>query len=301
MTYWAVPWFFTVSGYFLVPSLEKRTFVDFCKAKAHSLLIPFLLWSIWGYIVASLSASEFKDINICDIFACGNVLAPMYNTALWYVRSLMLFFLLYVVIHVFTKNVGVLRSHELFRIILNVIVFAFVCCIIMRYFKLCGPKTSPFYFCAGIVIMAFTKAGYCNYSTKRCIAIGACCLLASVVSRIVWLLQGWTFYNPGGTLINNLSVITFITSIVLLRAPFRADCPPRPLVKVVDTSAFIYFAHRPLTMAIINPLRETKLSVTELEIVFWLSLVLFPLSCLIVTRVFRWRFPAVYNILSGGR
>ena len=108
---WAVPYFFVVSGFFFDRALSVESFngVRFLRKKISSLFVPYLVWgAVWGGVVTTtlvlLNNAEKGLPMLSRTFMEGEsyavdkllgimVLHPV-NTALWYVRALLLFFLL---------------------------------------------------------------------------------------------------------------------------------------------------------------------------------------------------------------
>ncbi len=109
---WAVPYFFVVAGFFFdrgYAASEQRT-SSFLKSKGSTLLVPYLLWGcLWGAITMTpikyianqrhgmaWQGTIFADPNwllVADRFLAFTRSAPP-NLALWFVRLLLLFFLL---------------------------------------------------------------------------------------------------------------------------------------------------------------------------------------------------------------
>lgn len=85
----AVPYFFIVSGFFFFRTCyyEKGAFFGVLRKKAHSLLIPFLIWNLlWGAVLYLIG---FMDWNEPIINKVEHLLMSDYYGALWYVRTLM--------------------------------------------------------------------------------------------------------------------------------------------------------------------------------------------------------------------
>ena len=85
----AVPYFFIVSGFFFFRTCyyEKGAFFGMLRKKAHSLLIPFLIWNLlWGAVLFLIG---FMDWNEPIINKVEHLLMSDYYGALWYVRTLM--------------------------------------------------------------------------------------------------------------------------------------------------------------------------------------------------------------------
>lgn len=115
LQHWAVPFFFIVSGFFFGRYFRGKSifnsYFPFLSKKARTLLVPYLLWgAIYGTFMITLCAicvafmNGEKDLLSKTVFAqCDvwqiidsivGVTRPPLNGALWYVRILMLFFIL---------------------------------------------------------------------------------------------------------------------------------------------------------------------------------------------------------------
>ncbi len=114
-TYWSVPFFFCMSGYWFSKSAyvmnSGESIGSFWKKKTITLLIPFFLWCIIGCacVTPLVVANNFftgRDLFLRTVFegsfwAEGIVslfglkdICPIGNGPLWYVRSLILLFIL---------------------------------------------------------------------------------------------------------------------------------------------------------------------------------------------------------------
>lgn len=109
LTSWAVPFFFMVSGFWFATGSYENWY-KFIKKKVQTLLVPYLLWALIGtLIVAPLivfnnyvngvpllerTALGYSGVwnKINCLFGLTNA-GPCGNLALWYVRSLFVFFL----------------------------------------------------------------------------------------------------------------------------------------------------------------------------------------------------------------
>lgn len=113
LQHWAVPYFFVVAGFFFdrgYASAERKT-IDFWKSKVSSLLVPYLIWGcLWGGLIltpikcyvnlkAGIDCWQGTPLETMSFFPIADrllgitVTAPP-NGALWFVRELILFFLI---------------------------------------------------------------------------------------------------------------------------------------------------------------------------------------------------------------
>jgi len=106
---WAVPFFFCLSGFWF--GAKPSSYFELLRKKVHSLLIPYLIWAIVGALVLipilMLNNRSHQDpIMLRTCFACTSVwdlldrmfgiarYGPTWNSALWYVRTLVILFVL---------------------------------------------------------------------------------------------------------------------------------------------------------------------------------------------------------------
>lgn len=112
-TFWAVPFFFIMSGFFFVRGRyvrEDEGYFEFLSGKIKSIAIPYFLWSVVAAIilVPVVVANNFyahRDLlertflesgevfkSISALFGIGVWGGPCHNGPLWFLRSLMLLF-----------------------------------------------------------------------------------------------------------------------------------------------------------------------------------------------------------------
>ena len=112
LTSWAVPCFFMISGFLLVYSY-KDSYEDLLKKKVRSLLLPYFCWAAIGTILiipltlacnllqgktlwcnSFIEAGNYSVFGVIDkVFGIVND-GPIANGPLWYVRILLLLFLI---------------------------------------------------------------------------------------------------------------------------------------------------------------------------------------------------------------
>lgn len=86
LTQWAVPWFFILSGFFFVQTLQKYSAAEIVRKKVKSLLVPYLVWCLVGGAVMGLVLSFRKTFSdVIGFFSCF----PSGNPTLWFVHALM--------------------------------------------------------------------------------------------------------------------------------------------------------------------------------------------------------------------
>lgn len=108
---WAVPFFFATTGFWFGKSLrQSRTTIEIWRNKSRTLLLPYIIWAILGMAlclplicfnnhVTNRPLLERTVFGHATAWECINDLlgltihAPGGNAVLWYVRSILVFFL----------------------------------------------------------------------------------------------------------------------------------------------------------------------------------------------------------------
>lgn len=83
----AVPAFFTVSAFLAFRNYEIRKYGTFLKKKVKSLMVPYIIWSllgfIYGQILAIIKHEPFGSLQ--------DILMATYNPPIWFIRTLLIF------------------------------------------------------------------------------------------------------------------------------------------------------------------------------------------------------------------
>lgn len=218
--YWAVPWFFGVSGYFIVGSSDKRSSWGFVKSKIYSLLFPYVLWCLLGVGVFALCSSEPITLSLADIFALNSHTQPMYNKPLWYIRALMIFSAITMVVLSFLSIVRMRKGF--LRVALFSALFLIIYVGLVKMGASIGPDSSALYFVAGAVASSLMEVARQKLfiSKKNSIAIAIIALLVAAVFRGVWFATGHSFSaeGQGGVVLGNLSTIFVIVALIYASA-----------------------------------------------------------------------------------
>ncbi len=289
---WSVPWFFFLSGVLFRKTLNTKAYGIVIWLKVRSLLIPYIIWCCIGAIITYLIPSRVSVLDgVLDIFCISSrKIHPWGNTALWYVRSLLIFMLLTIPIDYINKKFFRNRRY-VFQIILLALILA-----ISHYLIRLGPSSSGFYFVMGMTVSE-RILGCKRDDTRKSTIAGLCFILVAALLRCIWFWVGYDFINGGGTLLANVSVCFLIAGLWNI-----ADLIPDRLVafnvicQFVPLTAFVYFMHYP-----INDWIKYRARGLNSEFLFIALVVCAPISYLLLAWIVKKYFGRVYSVLSGGR
>ena len=179
----AVPFFFCVSGYMLAGHFGTAGwFGNEVAKRVRSLLVPFLVWSLAGALLA------LPDASFGAIFGEGRWLAalgldlrvgPTWNYALWYVRALFLLVLASPVLGMLVRRFG--RGWLAAAFLLNLLVEVNYNLPFQRtlYFGL--ALGGVFYFSLGIWLRTAEVRGIVRWWAWACAAVSGLILVAQTI------------------------------------------------------------------------------------------------------------------------
>lgn len=299
LSVWSVPWFFFISGVFFVYSIQKASFVRFVIGKIRSLLIPYIVWCVLGFLVLSLMGVRLP-LNVCDIFAL-NRLHPVGDRPMWYIRALIIIFTLATPIWVL--SVRFLRGGALQRVVFATCLAAtFI--IIQKFTRInlrLGPGSSLYYFLLGVVlcdrVVRFPMLP--SLDGQKRFFFGLTVLLVAMFIRGIWFAMGYDYYKMGGTFVANASVLAFIFALLLLMDSERAiERGWKMFGRFAKYSAFVYMSHWIFLGSLIGIARKLGMMPDVVYVSF--SLVM-PFVFVAVGAVIRRYVPKVYYVLTGNR
>lgn len=299
ITVWSVPWFFFVSGVFFVYSIQKVSLGRFMIVKVKSLVIPYVVWCVLGFVVLSLMGVKLP-LNVCAIFALDR-LHPVGDHPMWYIRALIIIFTL--AIPIWGLSIRFLRSGVLQRVVFAISLAAII--IILEKFTRIdlhlGPGSSLYYFLFGVVfcnrIVKFPMVA--GIVSQKRLFLGLMLLLAAMLIRGIWFAMGYDYYKMGGTLVANASVIAFILALlVLMDSEVAIDCGWKIFGRFTKYSSFVYMSHWIFLGSLIGMARKMRMAPDVVYVSF--SLVM-PFVFVSVGAVLRRCAPKVYYVLTGNR
>ena len=283
-TTWAVPWFFLVSGFFFVKTADKTGRQSFLRNKSKSLLVPYTFWCVIGWTLWQPSLSGWGG----ELFGLSSTIYPIGNRPLWYVRALIIFMLISILIYPFCMK---LRSRFLSYVLFSVLV-------LMAYLLLIrigigvGPGSSVIFFLLGCGI-ALSNIDLNGGRMRK-----GYCLLLCVSSFATAILLKCLFSSH---LTNNLAIMSSILGVWLL-LDLVGMC--RQANEIMYLTPGIYFMHDPLIKTFNKHFEEgivSGLSAGQVNAYYFVRaigfFVLVGLLCYAIKRF----FPRFATIVFGGR
>lgn len=298
--YWSVPWFFTVSGYFFVGSFERYGMLELFGKKVKSLVIPYVIWCMWGWLIAGCFGGFVFDFSLDRIFAfCGSSY-PLYNRPLWYVRTL----LVLVVLGSGCLMISKVFNGKTIRLFSYVSCLFFAFCLVGRLVPV-GQISSVLYFLIGSVIYMARDNGWIgsiHISRGQRILFCALMALGFICTRGIWFYMGGEskMSSPISYWMLNVSSILQYSTIYLFVVIYEHRVAT--LNSLAKSSTFVYFFHAPLlwcTLKVLNPL--TKCYDASIDGLYMVFALIYPLSCVFLYRVLSTKCPRLYGVISGGR
>lgn len=294
MAVWAVPWFFAVSGFFFEESLIRHGVINVLKRKVSSLVIPYFIWCIFGVLLC-LIVGGGDSMSIVDIFALRpECKYPRYNTALWYVRSLILFEVVGAVLIVFLNRI------RKYKLVLFAGLFFGVVFILDSFLVEMGNYSSYFYFVFGVLLggLRAYKDGWYHLDKRVLEIVGLVLIVAAFGVRFWWFHLGYSFKVMGGNLWANISVFLFISGLWLVMASLAERLYSIALIRwCCGLTAIVYYMHYP----IISMIKSKCSMLFSPDAIFWGLAVGYPCFNLFLAGLIKKFVPKTYGVLSGGR
>lgn len=286
----AVPLFFAISGYLFFQNFSspiKEFFENKIKKRVHTVLLPYLLWSIWGFILLSLIQWILPGYGMSTVGHKSNevlyiiFLNPVGTYQLWFLKDLFVLIVCSPIIYWGIKFINIAFILLLFPLwILGIQYFIHI--------------ESVFFFVLGAYIAL--KHRYIlekRYSknliviTQFCLWVIFCCFL--------------TEYTPG-YVFHCLGILWGIWSVwYLYDISYPYIIQIKILKKVVGYSFFIYVAHEPLLTVIKKLLLYIGDSSIMILIIYFMAPLITICVCVVIGCLLKDRYPKFYAFISGGR
>lgn len=286
----AVPIFFAISGYLFFQNFSspiKDFFGNKVKKRVRTVLIPYLFWSIWGFILFSLiqwGDPEYRMLvveNKLNGVLYTILVNPVGTYQLWFLRDLFVIVLLSPIIYIGIKYI---------KIFFVLLLFPFWILGIQYFIQI----ESVFFFSLGSYIALVYKGLLEKKCSKKGIAIFQFCM---------WLLYccvlteyRYEYYC------HCLGILWGIGSIWCLYDVLYHSIRDSFLLKnLVGYSFFVYVAHEPLLTVIKKILLYMGHSSIWILLIYFIAPIITISICITIGRILRKYTPKFYAFISGGR
>lgn len=281
-TLFAVPLFFTVSGFYFIKSLEKYDRMALIKKKVKTLLVPYLCWCLLGWMVFRPGWGEMGMLELVQKVFGFAATYPIGNLPLWYVRALIVFVVVGCVVNPSKRRWWWLHSGAFVGIL-----FAISQCIGYGV----APWSSVAFFSMGC-FLAYSRADLNAGSSAARLMIGVFTFLLYVVFVLLAYPSGLVGFG-----IHCCALVSF-----WLLCDYIAI--PRFFELMMPYSAMIYFMHGAVVFnldGLILP--QIPVEKTELFLdCYFISKILILLSVFsAISGGMKKMTPRLYAVLSGGR
>ena len=303
LTEWGVPFFFVISGAFLVQSLKRNTIKVFARKKLMGLVVPFILW--WWFSAITSVFVPFRSIASWDGIYSFLTFKLSVNPTLWFLQVLIVYMFLGIcvakIVDLFDKNRR--RFDFMFGCLFS---FALLLLWFTPMKSYMGTPTSPTFFAIGVLSSSLIlDDGWCtifeSIGLRRSI-VAAITIIIALSLRTLALLCN--FSDKCDSVMRFCYVIAMIAGLWLLFIEIqkRVKCFAKEPPLWMTHTFFVYCFHFPLVMSL-KRFWIVKIGdigwCNELGAVFSLCTTII-VSFGIASLLSRF-MPRVFKILSGGR
>lgn len=313
LQHWAVPYFFIVAGFFFDRGYAstERTTKSLWKSKTKTLLLPYLMFGmLWGAVVLTpikcylnmktgigvWQGTVFESMSLVSVAnrLLGITFSSPPNGAFWFVRELILFFLLAPVFRLIRK-----RAHFVIPFASGVLL-----CVshpMINGFGIENVFGVPFKAMGfGYLLLGMSISIYRLENAKCRVLISYLCfsIWAMVALKVIHTLK-----FAGMDLSGTLLVLFRLSPIFLLIFIWTiCDYLPHPSLSIASLAFWIYCIHHPLT-AIVGALCHTLFGRSLASEVLRMVLMFTGTTtiCIVSGYFLKMHFGVLYGILTGGR
>lgn len=300
---WGVTWFAFASGIFFAVQLKRYSLIEFCQRRFHSLVVPYLVWTLFGLLVWLL-LSQMVNVRI-DLSweGVGNWFgfphhAPSVNPPLWFLRSLFLFSLLLATIHKLAETF--VRERNLRKLVVaTVFSGAILFSVYMNMDCVFGIYTVPFFFLGGYLVSDMVVEGYPAIGHRRAIIVLSIAALFVVVMSALygWLLGGGMINKPAEIMLRNGANILLIIILWISYDLVFGKSPSLTVNEVVNMNFFPFLAHYPI-IHLGYVLVGKRIGG---DVYFLVSAVFSCVGLIGLGLLLKRKFPNLFSFLTGGR
>lgn len=300
----AVPLFFCISGYLFFLKF-RGTINEFAlkyKKRAKSLLLPYLLWSIWGlifYFGLQLfpQSKTFFTKELIVNYSFTKILDTIFLNPipyqLWFVRDLIVLVIFCPFIYWITKYFRIIPILLLFVIWLGLFKFSFVI----------FSNEAILFFCLG-VYFAINKSEYLTKQlNQKSYLIFTFLWVAIIIFKTVLMSE-----NSDQTvlllLLHKISIIIGLLAIWSIYdiIMIKKDNPNKLILSLSYLSFFLYAFHEPILTIIKKGLFHIA-GASEIMsmIIYFLAPIMTIIISILLGGLIKKRIPKFYGLITGGR
>lgn len=286
----AVPLFFAISGYLFFQNFSspiKEFFENKIKKRVHTVLLPYLLWSIWGFILLSLIQWILPGYGMSIVGHKPNevlyiiFLNPVGTYQLWFLKDLFILILFTPIIYWGIKYL---------RFFLILLLCFFWINGIQYFIQI---ESIFFFVLGGYIALEYKSILYKKYSQK----------IIAILKFCIWLIFcGFLVEYNLGYYSHCIGILLGIWSLwcmydVLYSYIKRIN----NLKKLAGYSFFIYVAHEPLLTVIKKLLLCIGNSSILILMIYFMAPLVTISICIVVGCILKSKIPKFYAFISGGR
>lgn len=291
----AVPGFFFISGFLFFKNFSLKSYGDVLKKKVHTLMIPYILWNLIGFLYAycvsnvsflkQFSSMDTVELTLQTIFEA--LFLHKYNTVCWYLLSLMGLIIISPIIEVCIdkKNKAIL-----FLFLLLVYYFFFHEHMLIRDFG----------------TLSFVLGGILGKCKPSLVYNERIFNINTVTSLVLFLLltfsRTWITDIAGNNIL--LMLINHLLRLVQLSFLWNlvGNLAKTSNKKVINYSFPIYVMHW-YVLSIVQKLFVKLIPANNITIwfIFIGSTLATTLIIILIVNLWKKLFPRIYNCFMGGR
>lgn len=301
----SVALFFLISGYLFFINIPDPQWADFKKkiqSRLRTIVIPYLLWSLWGiiffFVLQSIpySRSYFNSDLITQMSALEllqTLFVKPLPYQLWFLRHLFTFVLLSPLIYWLAKKAKFVLLGLVAILLLKIVEIPANEFIANRSFA---------YFClgcyAGLYLQEQVKARWHQFAWLALLL-----WLVLLFNRFFLESQSWINHRIWRNFIQHAEYFAGIFAVWSLYDFFATNTEIKKFPAVLSLSFFLYVAHEPI-LTITKKLLSSvigKGSTASTMFVYFAAPILTIVGCLLLGSLLKKSVPKVYAWLVGGR
>ena len=284
----AVSLFFMLSAFLFYYNVDENNIIHKLKSRISSLIIPYLLWNLIGYIYFQLLAlfpfiRQYYGGNI-DAFSFSGMIKAMftgdYNLVTWFLRNLIVYTFTFPVLYKIIKN----------KFVYNV---TLIICLVLSYLYAQKSELIAYvvYYVIGIGFAYFDKELFLRrYSKKQ--------RLVALLVFII-LIGIFTFFEISDTSIIRIIIYSICSYMMWIFLDFLAN---NKEVKWYKHIGFIFFVSHEMVLEPVEKLFYLLLGKNVPgAILDYIFAPIITIGIIIGISYLLRKIPALWNILSGHR